>query len=806
MGEEVLAGLTPDRRRALALLAHVGPFDADLAAAVLGLDPADIDALVRGLPLVTTLPGGERALHAVWRALLAGDVEPDAAADVRRRAAAVVRGRGDPAAAVALLLDAGPGGGPAGAAELGAAVVDALGAAHPPVARDVLADWLARLPAAVRTHPSGKLLAAVTTAEADPEGASAALRDAADAFAAAGDQLGELACLVQLGQLAWWSEDVGRLAPIAARLFALEAAGCREAAALASFARAVLIDVRNDSRGVLAELDHIPPGALNDVWQGIVCWFRSISLMHLGNARAALAAAEAALAHHGPLHRPLAEGSRLQALWYLGRPDEVRAAFPGAVERMAGAGYRNFTALAAAQCAIVLAHLGEDDAASGLLAQARGTAATPDAPLVDTTLALADAAVAVAAGDEAGAALTLDAVLARHPLGQGHSAAPQQRCLALSYVLAPGSRAAWDAADLGPAFVVARDLARAVVAVREGGRLPADPPALPAAGVAEAHLPGRWLAEVAVAAAAAGRDDGWRVLTDAWVSLRPAVAALAERPGGGRGRATARSVLRRLAVPPAGRLDLRLLGPVELDRDGLAVTSPDWRRERVRLLLAYLALQRGASRERVADDLWPALDAEAQSRNLRVTLTYLLRVLEPDRAPRAASYVVHQQGDRLALRTGGALTVDVWEFDEAARRAAEANDAGTPAAALAHALRAVELWRGEPTDLVSQPWALVPLEERRRRFAALATRAGELLLARGNAEGAQALAERALAVDPWLEAAHRLVVAANHALGDDLSARRALARYREAVSEIGLDPDQSTLMIERLLDKRDRRP
>jgi DNA-binding SARP family transcriptional activator len=265
-------------------------------------------------------------------------------------------------------------------------------------------------------------------------------------------------------------------------------------------------------------------------------------------------------------------------------------------------------------------------------------------------------------------------------------------------------------------------------------------------------------------------------------------------------------VLRRLAVPPAGRLDLRLLGPTELDRDGLAVSATEWRRERVRLLLAYLALHRGASREHVADDLWPALDAEAQSRNLRVTLTYLLRVLEPDRAPRAASYLVHQQGDRLALRAGAALAVDVWQFDEEARLAAEANDAGIPAAALDHALRAVELWRGEPTELLSQPWALAALEERRRRFAALATRAGELLLARGNAEGAQALAERALAVDPWLEAAHRLVVAANHALGDDLSARRALTRYREAVADIGLDPDESTLMIERLLDKRDPRP
>jgi DNA-binding SARP family transcriptional activator len=472
---------------------------------------------------------------------------------------------------------------------------------------------------------------------------------------------------------------------------------------------------------------------------------------------------------------------------------------------MADAGYRNFTSLAAAQCAIVLAHLGEDEAASGYLAQARDAAATLDAPLVDTNLALAGAALAVAAGDEAAAAGALAGVLARQPLGRGHSAAPQQRSLALTYVLVPGTRPAWDAADLGPAFVTARDLARAVVSVRTDGRLPSDTPALPAAGVAEAHLHGRWLAEVAVAAVAAGRDDGWRVLGDAWSSLRPTVAHLADRAGGPL-RATARSVLRRLAVPPAGHLDLRLLGPIELDRDGQRVSAPDWRRERVRMLLAYLALQRSASRQQAADDLWPVLDAEAQSRNLRVTLTYLLRVLEPDRAPRAASFVVHQQGDRLSLRADGVLTIDLWEFDDAARRAAEANDAGTPSAALDHALDAVELWRGEATDLVSQPWALAPLEERRLRFAALATRAGELLLARGNAEGGQALAERALAVDPWLEAAHRLVVAANHALGDDLSARRALARYRDAIREIGLDPDQSTLMIERLLDKGDKSP
>jgi DNA-binding SARP family transcriptional activator len=92
------------------------------------------------------------------------------------------------------------------------------------------------------------------------------------------------------------------------------------------------------------------------------------------------------------------------------------------------------------------------------------------------------------------------------------------------------------------------------------------------------------------------------------------------------------------------------------------------------------------------------------------------------------------------------------------------------------------------------------VERRRLRVAGLATRAGELLLAKGAADGAQALAERALAVDAWSEEAHRLVVAAHRAAGDDLAARRALARFREALDELGITPDEATLMVERLLD------
>src|SRR5262249_20306169 len=146
VGEEVLGSLEPDRRRAPGPPAHLGPCDDDLAPAVLGVSPGTLNEVLAGLPLVATLSSGERSLHAIWRSLLTADVDPEDLAALRRHAAAHVRARGDPAAAVRLLLDAATPG--AGNDELADAIVDALGAVHPPVPRDVLADWLARVPAA----------------------------------------------------------------------------------------------------------------------------------------------------------------------------------------------------------------------------------------------------------------------------------------------------------------------------------------------------------------------------------------------------------------------------------------------------------------------------------------------------------------------------------------------------------------------------------------------------------------------------------------------------------------------------------
>ena len=101
--------------------------------------------------------------------------------------------------------------------------------------------------------------------------------------------------------------------------------------------------------------------------------------------------------------------------------------------------------------------------------------------------------------------------------------------------------------------------------------------------------------------------------------------------------------------------------------------------------------QPGRHRGRAVADL----DEKAAANNLRVTLTYLLRLLEPWRSARESAYFVRFEGQAVALVTGERLRIDLDQFDDHVAQAARAEADGTPSLALGHHLAAVELYRGE---------------------------------------------------------------------------------------------------------------
>jgi LuxR family maltose regulon positive regulatory protein len=786
--EEVLAAIEPARRRDLALLAHIGPFDEAIAIAALDRPDVDLTAVVADLPLVGRA-GGRRTIHSLWQPHLARCVDAADIAGARRRVGNRLAVMGEVSAAVRMLGQAGAWD------DLTQVVLGALGASHPPVPADVVAVWLDGLPAERREGGLGRLLAATARYELDPPAAARLLTDAAEAFRQDGEVAGEMAALAQLALAAWWREDGEVMATVVGRVLELEGDGVAEAVPLACLARALVRDVANECDAALDELDRIPPGSFSGVWASLVDWLRSLWLHHLGYPADALVLAERAAKGAGPFLGPLVEAARLQATWFLGRCDEMLAGVPAVVDAVEDAGLRDYTALMATQASSVHAFAGRLGEATRYLARARAARATSRIPLVEVNLAIAEAALAVGNGDEDEAARILARYFDRSGLlVAGHAAAPQQRSLALWYVLLPETRAVWDASELGPCVAAARDLARAVVAGREGSRQ-ATPDELPPPALARPLLPLRWLVELGLGHLRADHAAGWDMFEVVWPAAHPVVRTHARRPGPW--QRPARAVLARLPVPPAGRLDLRLLGPTELRRDGEPVDAPEWRRERVRSLLAHLVLHRPDSRERLADDLWGTLDADAQSRNLRVTLTYLLRVLEPHRAERDASFLVAPHGGGLLLHRGDWLTTDVWRFDDLADRALDADRQGLPAVALDLMREAVDLWRDQPTDLLDD-WARPHVEERAHRLVTLAVRAGELLLARGEPAEAVRLAEAAIRIDPWSDRGHAAAVAAHLAAGDLGAAHRAADRYGDLLGELGVDAGTRARLLDQL--------
>ena len=98
---------------------------------------------------------------------------------------------------------------------------------------------------------------------------------------------------------------------------------------------------------------------------------------------------------------------------------------------------------------------------------------------------------------------------------------------------------------------------------------------------------------------------------------------------------------------------------MRLMRDGVPVDAPELRRARVRQLLSALAIRPVLTRDQAIELLWPGLDPAKAARNMRVTLTHLRRLLEPDRSGGDASYHLRRT---MPAQTGPFFLLDIDSF------------------------------------------------------------------------------------------------------------------------------------------------
>ncbi len=243
------------------------------------------------------------------------------------------------------------------------------------------------------------------------------------------------------------------------------------------------------------------------------------------------------------------------------------------------------------------------------------------------------------------------------------------------------------------------------------------------------------------------------------------------------------------------RLELRLLGPLEVTRGGrpVPVGSP-----KPRALLAALALEAGrvVSADRLVEDLWPAEAPETAGHAVQVYVSQLRRALGTDAiSTRKPGYVLELDRER----------IDVHRFARLADEGRAALQGGDPAAAESALREALALWRGSALlDFTYEPFAqaeIARLEE--LRLVALEERVeADLELGRH----AELVAELEALVDaqPLRERPRTQLMLALYRAGRQADALAAYRAARETlVEELGIDPGPALRELEAAILRQD---
>jgi len=799
--EEVLDPLGPERRHVLAVLADLGGGDDELATAALDA-PVELADALAGVPLVARTANGWHVPHALWREAPGLALGDEVRVATRRRAVQYLTAQGRFDDAFNLVEEAGSW-------DLAPAVLRAACLASDRLVSGQLQRWLATSPSPVRTSSAGQLARGLLAAFTTPVGAVDPLRDAIARCRADDDVDAEMTAIAQLARLAWFRQDDEVLGEVVARVMELDATtGHPAAKALATVAQAALADLVADDAGLLSHLESIGPSVLDRAWELLVAFWAAQVRLGLGEPDVIHRIVERLTPGDDPALRGAGIALEVSAWWAEGKVDAVLERLPEMVTAMRTAGVQHNLYLALNGACLATARTGDLDTARRWFDES--LAAAPPTPTGDMTLrsAMAQAYLFLAEGDEDKAAERLRSAVEVHGFNAGIDRDTWRQHIAIAYVLLPETRGHWDGVTLRGHLQIARDLARAVVAVREGRADELAPLTLPPLGSVRSALDVHLAVQLAVGLFEAGRTADGRAVLD--VLGPPGRAALRDLAAGTAAPATqaalgrqAKALLAAVPAAPPRPTYLAVLGPMTLRRDGPdgeVASDPELRRTRLRALLAYLVGHRQTTRTAVAAALWPDLDERAAVNNLGVTLNLLRRVLEPWRHSGEPPFLLRLDGQVLRLVTGDHLQLDVDEFDRHLAAAAQAESDGVPSLALEHDLAAVALYRGDLfADLADADWCTLDREHYRIHFVGAAVRAGQLLLSGGDPDRAEAVARRALAVDRWAEEAYAVLVGAAIARRDRAAAHRMLAHCLDALRELGAQPSAATRQLRRRL-------
>lgn len=769
--DEVLRTLPADRRSLLAAVVPFGDIDDDLVRAVGGhLSAAE---LVEGVPLVDASEDGSYRLHDLWVDALAGVIDETERGRALRCGGKMLLDRGElgrAAEAFALASD------DAGLGD----VITAI-ARRPTITADLpeIDRIYGLLPESMRSGPGTRYLEATRYFSTDDLHAAAVFAQAADEAMASGQVEMELLARWRVAQITDLDRPGGPLLPD--RVVALADEGVPLAAGIRSFIESRRCQRDGDPAGAIEALVGLDgfETAQRDI-------SRAIRLVDLGRPEALNATLDDVLASG------ISDVYAAQAVWMQGQIDPVDA-WPFARElpkRAASIPLATATSLRSVVVAMGVAAGAHDEVVALSETNLRESRLT--VRLNGLFARVAHGLVELVTVDEATAVATFRTLLEEVPLDRWPER-PYLYAVAVIRGLLPGGEAL-DDCDFGPSMSLAVEAGSALAALRSGDHRPAAALPWSSATLLRVHVPPPLLAELALAAGdAPGASEVLASIPHLREWLRRIADCDAAHASGARLEKAASARLQTMPSRPRFDLSVDLLGGLALRRsDGVPVEG--WqRRERVRHLLAFVALGRDVARAEVAAEMWPDLPEDKAASNLRVNLHHLQQALQPDRGD-DPPWFLRADAARLRLVDDG-VTVDTEVVDRAMVDAVRAEAAGLPSEALAHYERVATLATGELLPEVRAEWVVYERMRLGSIVHAAACRQGELVLARGEPETAMAIAARAQRLDPLSERAHRLSIRCHLALGSTTAAREAAVHVRDTMHDANLTPEHETRVL-----------
>jgi LuxR family maltose regulon positive regulatory protein len=242
-------------------------------------------------------------------------------------------------------------------------------------------------------------------------------------------------------------------------------------------------------------------------------------------------------------------------------------------------------------------------------------------------------------------------------------------------------------------------------------------------------------------------------------------------------------------------LQIQTLGAFRVVRNGQTpIEDQEWGGRRTKLLLKAIVVHgmQDIPKDILIEDLWPDCNPEASSRNFKVTLHRLRKILEPDLGRHNRSAYIHLKDNLISL-DGARCRVDVQRFLQHCKDIKRAALAKENQTILELGRQALALYQGEflPDDPYA-PWVEMKRLALKDEYIATLMTMAQIHCSQEQWEAAAKCCRSALSADPCLEQAGAMLMQVLIRAGYRSDAIKVYEQLRAALDkELGLAPDSN---------------